>query len=94
MAFMKGTFANRIGVGGAHQQFKKVGSKLYAISPRSGSGSQPWFEIKGNYLHSTEHHPDYTNINDPVFRIEGKRVMPDRGHPQGWGSTPWFEIQQ
>lgn len=89
MPIMRGTFANS---GGRNQKFKILGSNVYAMSPRSGSTSRPWFNIKGGKVYATKDHPEYGSKTSPVFRIEGNKVAPDRGHPKGWKSQAWFEI--
>lgn len=50
-----------------------------------------WFEIKGEAIYTTEHHPKGRG-QWPWFEIRDSQVFTTDNHPQGRVGLPWYEI--
>jgi len=62
-----------------------------ALSTAPAGDHEPWFEIKGDGIYTTAHHPSGPG-DWPWFEIVNGAVFTTHSHPQGRVALPWYEI--
>ena len=78
-----------------HPQFEVRDNKVYATvhnKEAQGKLSMPWYEIKGNNIHSTSFNPHGHDIR-PMFQISGNEVY-TTAHNPNHSNAPVFNIKK